>query len=194
MNYYAIIGGSSKSVIGVCTDVGIDAVRIEEPNAVLERITSDEFRAYSKDEGSILTKSQRLQIANEIIRMIGSCGRTFFNYQDTISFFELIEGRLWFCDSYSKKQIYVAYRGKWRGFTNGGTMRSLIENLRDFITHRAPIKAYFGPWPDWICEGDLWGYGKETMETLRADLQPLLERAAKCYAVPKKKLAKVLDI
>lgn len=190
MNHYAIIGGNSKLVIGVCTDAGIDDVRKEEPNAVLEPITPAEFRAYSKDEYSVIPKSQRIKIANDIIRLIGGCGRNFFNHQTVVSHFVLVSDRLRFHDSYSRKSIYVAYPGKWRGFTNGGTMRSLIENLRDFITHRAPIKAYFGPWPEWVCEGDLWGYGKETMETLRADLQPLLERAAKCYAVPKKKLAK----
>ena len=27
--------------------------------------------------------------------------------------------------------------------------------------------SYLGPWPQWMCEGDLWGYGDD-MQTVRA--------------------------
>lgn len=78
-------------------------------------------------------------------------------------------GRVWFVDAYSGKRIYTHYNGEWRGFTNGGTMRSLVNLLRDFIMDGEPRNtSLLGPWPDWYCDGDLWGYGDAMTEVREA--------------------------
>lgn len=123
-----------------------------------------------------MNKAQRLEAANNMLKAIASCGRKFFAYQDRVSQFEVdARGRVWLIDKYTQKRIYTHYRYQWRGFSEGGTLRALIERLRDFITQGKPLPALiFGPWPEWICGGDLWAYG-EAMETVR--------RAAKEYQV-----------
>jgi len=39
----------------------------------------------------------------------------------------------------------------------------------------------FGPWPDYICGGDLWGYGPEAMEELRSAVHAIFPND---YVVP----------
>jgi hypothetical protein len=132
---------------------------------------------------------QRIEIANRILRVIAAHGRRFFS-QDSdqsvrmenprVSQFEIIKGRLWFRDKYTDKLIFVHFeprwRSRWRGFSDGGTLRSLVEHLRDFIlkkVDRVNIK-YFGPWAEYVCGGDLWGYGDE-MGTVRGQIAALME-------------------
>ncbi len=122
------------------------------------------------------TKSERLQDANYLILQVSIFGRRFF-YSAThnrVAKFELtIDGKLWFRDDDTDKRIYVAYRGRWKHFSHGGTLRGLVEGLANYIRTGERIGAgHFGPWPQWVCEGDLWGYGKETMEMLRNALRP----------------------
>lgn len=114
------------------------------------------------------TKEERLEKANEFIKTIASCGHKFFNHEGFISYFEFDDcRRIYFIDHYTKKMIYTHYKGLWRGFTNGGTLKTLIELLRDYISTGWPMKTtLLGPWSDSCCKGDLWGYG-EDMEIVR---------------------------
>ena len=113
-------------------------------------------------------KEERTKIANEMLNAIASCGRRFFAHDGRVSRFELDErGRIWFVDKYTQKRIYTHYRYEWLGFSDGGTLRSLVLRLRDFIATGARLPmSTFGPWPEWVCGGDLWGYG-EDMEAVR---------------------------
>lgn len=117
----------------------------------------------------MLTKYERVETANKMLIAIASCGRKFFAHEDRVSQFEIDHrGRIWFTDKYTKKRIYVQYKGNWRGFSDGGTLRALVERLRDFITQGKALPAgIFGPWPEWICGGDLWAYG-DAMESVRS--------------------------
>jgi hypothetical protein len=132
-----------------------------------------------------LTKAQRVGIANKAVEIIASHGRKFFSLaaegrqveNNRISRFELHDnGRIWFIDKYSQKPIYVMWRrSHWRGFSEGGTLQDLICALADWIVGKKeqfPIK-HFGPWPQIVCDGDLWGYGPE-MEIVRAAIKQLV--------------------
>lgn len=124
-----------------------------------------------------MTKQQRAENANRLITAIASCGRYFFSCRNGISQFEVdSRGRIWFLDSDSKARIYTHYRYEWRGFTNGGTMRDLIERLRDYIRTGEQQRLALGPWPKWVCDGDLWGYG--------ADMDIVRTAARDCGIVP----------
>lgn len=123
------------------------------------------------------TPRDRLAHVNDLLAAISRHGRRFFYDpdRDRIARFEIdLAGRLWFRDDYTDRRIYIAYRGKWRWFSHGGTMRALVESLAAYIRQGKPVPAgHLGPWPEWYCEGDLWGYGRPAMAALRAEIAGL---------------------
>jgi hypothetical protein len=139
----------------------------------------------------------RIELANQIMRVIASHGRRFFS-QDAdhreqmenprISRFELADnGYLYYIDNHRGSRLFAHYEPRGRGglhsyrFSDGGTLLCLVQNLRDFILHCKPIRNHFGPWRKELCGGDLWGYGFEEAEAMRKDLEPLLAQAEKEY-------------
>lgn len=132
-------------------------------------------------------KEARVRVANAFIEVISNRGRHFFRYIDREtatsrgSRFELdAHGRIWFVDAYRGARIYTHHPGRWRGFTNGGTMRRLVEKLRDYIRTGEKPRLALGPWPDWYADGDPWGYGEAMIEVREAardlGLAPPLDR------------------
>ena len=121
-----------------------------------------------------LTKQERINKVNELIQVIATCGRMFFctTKAKRISHFELAEnGRLYFRDKYTNALLPMMRTNsrKWGTyFTEGGTLKSLIEYLADYIRTGKPItnQYVFGPWEEGMCNGDLWGYGHD-MERIR---------------------------
>jgi hypothetical protein len=108
------------------------------------------------------TKQERLKLANNFIEVIAGCGRNFFRHDRFISSFELSEhGRVFFIDHYSKKRIYTHRRYcKWRGFTSGGTMKSIVESLRDFIMHGQQMNVSYFQAEMGNGFRNPWGYGE----------------------------------
>jgi len=125
-------------------------------------------------------REQRLEQANALIEAIANCGRRFFHYpeQHGISRITMDErGRLWFVDGYTGKRIYLHfylhYRYWRRGFSEGGTLRAVMIRLEDYIMEGTLLpRSIFGPWPESLCGGDLWGYG-EDMQIVREKAQEL---------------------
>jgi hypothetical protein len=114
----------------------------------------------------------RLEAANKWLQVIASCGRQFFRWKDQVAWLSRDgRGRIWFVDHYSGKRIYTHQKGHWKRFSSGGTMKTLIECLRDFVAKGQALPArngLTGPWPYWYCGGDLWGYGYD-MERVRRE-------------------------
>lgn len=109
----------------------------------------------------------RADYANLFLEAIAGCGRGFFGHDGKVSRLEVDDrGRIWFIDSCSGKRIYTHYRYEWRGFTNGGTMRQLVDHLCTYVRTGECPRLNLGPWPDWVCDGDLWAYGDD-MEIVR---------------------------
>lgn len=109
----------------------------------------------------------RARKANALILTIGDNGRNFFKHKGTYGFFKVDDrGRVWFFDKYTKRMIYTHYRGRWRYFSDGGTLQSLVVSLSKWIKTGKMLNRPFGPWPDYICDGDLWGYG-DSMNRIR---------------------------
>jgi len=125
------------------------------------------FRVLTKP----LEKQSRLESANQLLNAIASCGRRFFAHHGRVSRFELdAGGRVWFVDAYREARIYTHHaNGHWRGFSEGGTLRSLVIALRDYIQTGKPIPSgYVGPWPEWYSAGDPWGYGEDMAKISQA--------------------------
>lgn len=145
-------------------------------------------------------KAARLEHANALIRVIASHGRRFFHFgggnvydpvtketrfvtADRTSCFELRRGRVYFIDAYSQRAIYThrtAITSRWKGFSNGGTLRSLVEDMRDYIVHGRPIAR----WKIVIqqlnakgLEDNVWGYPVEAAQAVRdaAYALPIIE-------------------
>lgn len=119
-------------------------------------------------------RETRCAQANEFLHVVASCGRKFFASSDgkRVDRLEVDHrGRVWFlneCRARPREPVYTHHRGRWRHFSHGGTLKRLVEALRDFVTKGAKLPlGILGPWPDWICgNGDLWGYGAD-MEKVR---------------------------
>ena len=121
------------------------------------------------------TKAERAVIANKVLLLISQFGRHFFQHDERVSQFEIsARGHIMLRDAYTGRLVYTHDRkSRWRGFTEGGTLRDLVCNLADYIGKDVPIRhRQFGPWPEYLCDGDLWGYGKEEMAKLREQLAP----------------------
>jgi hypothetical protein len=115
------------------------------------------------------TKQERVAQVDQFLEVVASCGRKFFAHNGRVSRFEVdMRGRVWFVDAYRPARIYLQCRwGRWRGFSEGGTLRNLVLKLCDYIRTGEQQQLGLGPWPEWLCGGDLWGYG-EAMAQVRA--------------------------
>lgn len=124
----------------------------------------------------------RIENANQVLRVISSHGRRFFwsEKHKRVSHFIGTAKAVYYVDHWTGSVIDTADGKEWHGFTNGGTMRALVENLVQYIRTGNPVtRWHFGPWDHDYCRGDLWGYGQEEMEKVRRDLSsnPAVEKA-----------------
>lgn len=115
-----------------------------------------------------MDKKRRMKYANMVIGQIADCGRKFFYHRGNVSHFELDRrSRLWFVDGYEDYKICMVKGWGNRGFSEGGTLKALVDDLVNYIrTGEKLSEGRFGPWPEWYCNGDLWGYG-EDMQKVR---------------------------
>lgn len=128
------------------------------------------------NDRSIEARRTRMGHANAVMEAISRHGRRFFHHDGRVTRFELDErGRLWLVDKYTGGRIWMHGNHRWRDFSDGGTLRRLCEDLRDYVLKGAPVPAgHFGPWAGWRADGDLWGYGQEGMKALREELRTSL--------------------
>jgi hypothetical protein len=114
-------------------------------------------------------KQKRLEKANQLIQVISEVGRKFFNHNGRLTRFKLDpRGRVWLLDAGNERRIYAHYRYGWRGFSEGGTLEAMCRQLVKYISkNKLLYHKTFGPFPDWLNDGDPWGYGKEAMEIVR---------------------------
>lgn len=111
--------------------------------------------------------SERADKANEWLRFIGDRGRRFFFHDGHYATLEQdARGRVWFVDHYSRRRIYTHNERKWRGFTSGGTLRGVVEVLRDYIRLGHQFNpGYFTHTR--LSNGHIWGYSIEDMTAIR---------------------------
>ena len=141
----------------------------------------------SKTEARKQAKQDRLAVANRILRTIGNHGRLFFsNYSDGASagepkryaeFFVAPSGRLKYRDrGRLAKEVDIAHHGRWAGFTHGGTLRQVVEHLRDYIIHGRGGT---------VLVQEYWGYGESEREACNAALRLIYEAEGMVAPPPK---------
>ncbi|MGX6999856.1 hypothetical protein [Caballeronia sp. KNU42] len=121
-----------------------------------------------------IERQQRVEHANALIRVISDHGRRFF-YNETANRIARIEidgrGRVWFIDDYKGSRIYThatVFGNHWRGFSHGGTLRSLVESMRDYIMTGKQIGRWRIATERSFTDGDIWGYGPDAAKAVRA--------------------------
>lgn len=124
-----------------------------------------------------MSKVERLGHANALIEVISRHGRQFFRNREsgTIARLELDgRGRVWWIDDYRGARVYVAHSGRWRGFSHGGTLRSLIQALHQYIQRGELLHPeYIAPCRMNPQNGDIWGYGFEAAAAVRTETAAL---------------------
>lgn len=129
-----------------------------------------------------LEQQRRVEAANEFIKVIASCGRNFLSSNSDkrsnkvadpfVSFMELDKnGKIWFTDYYTRKRIYTQYRYDWRGFTSGGTLRSIVCGLRDFIRDGSQLRGGYFNYDESAVFHNPWGYGEDILIVKEAALR-----------------------
>lgn len=115
---------------------------------------------------------QRLETANAIVQVIAAHGRHFFSENSDrrepvenpfVSHFLVDRNHeVWFVDRYTRKHVLVRH-SEWRGFSEGGTLRGIVQHLAAHIAEGAEINpGYFGISPDWM--PNHWGYGDDMLK------------------------------
>jgi len=92
-------------------------------------------------------EQQRLDKVNKFIRHIGDRWRRFFRYKERHALMELDDrGRVWFVDDYHGERNYTHRNARWRGFSHGGTLKSLVNVFRYHIKKGYQLHhLYFDP-------------------------------------------------
>ena len=126
----------------------------------------------------VAARSVRATDANKLIETIASRGRRFFDHTvhwgsgkpregGAVSRFTVdASGRVYFVDGYRGARIATLHpNSRWRGFSEGGTLRQLVEALSRYVMwgEGPDLRLSF---PSWCCGGDPWGYGDD-MEAVR---------------------------
>lgn len=133
------------------------------------------------------TKQERVEHANQLIQAIAKHGRRFFynKTHDRVAHIELRRGRVYFVDDYSGNAIYThetVFTNRWRGFSHGGTLRSLVERMRDYIVkgEQIPI-GFIAPTYYDVTKGDIWGYGSLAAYQVRTEAMglPIIDGASR---------------
>lgn len=117
--------------------------------------------------------NERIDQCNELIRLIANTGRKFF--ADETGYISTLElgkrGRVLFVDYYSRRRVDT-HTHEWRGFTSGGTLRCLVERMRDYVKKGEKL-------PLWVignrrADGtNVWGYPEAELEALRIEVAKL---------------------
>ncbi|PAE17270.1 hypothetical protein CHH91_04490 [Virgibacillus sp. 7505] len=113
-------------------------------------------------------KADRVKLANELLNMIGRLGRHYFYNKDenAMSIF-VIRGRnkrLWFIDKLGfLVNPYESNISNDTGFSEGGTLWSLVHDMREYIL---TVKATNGNHGYSGLLGEGWGYSQEEMQEI----------------------------
>lgn len=124
-------------------------------------------------------KAARVAEVNQLIKTISTYGRRFFYSErfGRVAHMAIAKsGHLYFVDDYSGKLIYIAYQGRWKGFSHGGTLKKLVEALAEYVrTGRRLRMDWIGP--ERFDQSNIWGYAEDEMAKCRTEAakSPVIE-------------------
>ena len=89
-----------------------------------------------------MNKQDCIEVINKLIKFISERDRKFFysnrtvnmDNVDSVAFMKLKNGRIYFVDDYTRREIAVINNHRdWKGFSHGGTIRALILDFTKYI-------------------------------------------------------------
>lgn len=119
-------------------------------------------------------QEQRMALANQVIKIIGTYGRRFFHNDRTGAYakFEIDpRGTVWFVDAKSQISIRIDKDNKtrhWMGFSHGGGLRDLVERLYEYIVSGRLVSHYNLGFERYD-GSNVWGYPDEDMQKVREE-------------------------
>lgn len=117
-------------------------------------------------------KNERVEIINKLIKFISERGQRFFytsctlheNNVDSMAYMKLKNGRLYFVDDYTKREVPVLNNGRyWKGLSHGGTIRALILDFAEFIRSGKYSNGKYG-YGGLYCRH--WGHSDEIQQEI----------------------------
>lgn len=108
-------------------------------------------------------RKDRLFVVNQFIKVIASCGRKYFRFEDRVAWIERdSRGLLFLHNEFNQKRIYISKYGAWKGFHHGGTLHSLVWHLVEFIKlgKKLPV-GIFAP---------RWAYGDDMQKVIQSGI------------------------
>ena len=117
---------------------------------------------------------ERIKHVNDLIKVIGSHGRRFF-YNTMADRFARMEmdakGKLWWVDDYQGTRVCIekmgGYETRWQGFSHGGTLKSLVQDMRDYVKRDEALSL-------WKIAPECWGYGEEAAKATKKQASDLV--------------------
>lgn len=108
-----------------------------------------------------LERQERVDHANALIQAISNHGRRFFWSKSGQKVAQLsvdTNGKIWWTDDYQGTRVCIekvgGYEHRWRGFSHGGTLKNLVQMMRDYI--KTGQQIHFG----YVAQ-ECWGYDEE---------------------------------
>lgn len=116
-------------------------------------------------------ENQRLREANELLRVISSCGHRIFYSKYTGQTAKLVirSGKVWIIDENTQTLVFVHYTGRWKFFSHGNGVRRFVEMLREYVKHGTRLSPLFF-WPQHDDGISFWRYGDDAEKIINTAL------------------------
>ncbi len=145
--------------------------------AYLIRIVEAIKRAFEAQQPRVTkqraARLERLRHVNTLIEVISRHGRRFFwnDQAKRVARMEMdARGKLWWVDDYQGKRICIekmgGYEHDWRGFSHGGTLKDLVQMMRNYVKTGYQIHSGY-------IAVSYWGYPEDAAEACRAEAKML---------------------
>jgi hypothetical protein len=110
----------------------------------------------------------RYKEANKVLEIVSQHGRRFFwsPVFERRAYFGLDRhGQIWYCDEHSGLKIHPFGDQDWPGFTNGSTLKYLVQKLAHYIKTGECVPLSQFPYEN---DDRRWAYGESEMHKVRA--------------------------
>ena len=110
-----------------------------------------------------VSRKERVEIVNNIIKEIASRGRKFFYHEGKVAELVDFNGKIYYRAEYGKKELICLTIPEYRspsGWFHGGTLLKLTKDFREFIKTGKPYE--YSP-----IYSPHWGYPESDMKEIR---------------------------
>lgn len=155
----------SLDVAGAGTDADLDASKA----ALCEQMAHRLIEARHTEHGiGHFARLLRCEYANRLIQVISSYGRCLFysKKNDQVAYLTY-DHRVYLHDEGSGQKIEVRAGCPWPGFSHNGTIRDLVEQLRNYVMRAQRLDPVYIGIDKLHGGGNVWGYAEDQIRLCR---------------------------